>query len=54
MFVSFDRIGCVNTVSELGRQHGYDTAVAKNKYYNITDVTVQIMYGDLMGLILDF
>ena len=48
MFVSFDRIGCVSTVSELGRHRGYNTAVTKNKYYNITDVTAQIMYSDLM------
>ena len=48
MFVSFDRIGCVNTVSGLAQYRGYDTAVTKNKYYNIADVTVQIMYSDLM------
>ena len=41
MFVSFDRIGCVNTVSGLARHRGYDTAVTKNKYYDITDVTVK-------------
>ena len=48
MFVSFDRIDCVNTVPGFARYCGYDTAVTKNTYYNISDVTVQIMYSDLM------
>ena len=50
MFISFDSIGCVNTVSGLGRHRGYDTAVTENRYYIIIDidVTVQILYNDLM------
>jgi hypothetical protein len=56
MFISFDSIGCVNTVSGPGRHRGYDTPVTENRYYIIIhiDVTVQILYNDIMWLILDF
>ena len=50
MFISSDSIGCVNTVSGLGRHCGYNTAVTENRYYIIIDIdiTIQIQYNDLM------
>jgi hypothetical protein len=57
MFISFDSIGCVNAVSGLGGTAAMTQQSLKidTSYIIIDiDVAVQILYNDLMWLILDF